>query len=181
MRISLWHGCRAIPITWTVVQGTGLVKVARLKGMLEKVQRFMKKYVSKAIFLADAGFRGCDWAQICLKLGWDYGIRVACNTFLTLANGICDRLDHLVPVNCNRYFQKVWLTKAAKLLTNMSVTWITDKKGQPEMIAIITKRLACHARLHEYSYCMSIEQSFRDDQTGGFDYGTCPLAAGPTP
>jgi len=168
-RISLRHGCRAIPIAWTVVEGKGLVKVARLKGMLEKVQRFMKKYVGEVIFLADAGFRGCDWAQICLKLGWDYGIRVACNTYLTLADGICDRLDHLVPVNCNRYFQNVWLTQAAKLLTNVSVTWTTDQDGQPEMVAIITNRLACRARLHEYDYRMSIEQSFRDDQTGGFD------------
>jgi len=168
-RVSLLHGCRAIPIAWTVVDGKGLVKVTRLKSMLEKVQRFLKKYVKRVTLLADAGFRDCDWAQLCEKLGWNYAIRVACNTYVTLPDGTSDRLDNLVPENCNRYFQKVLLTQEAKLPTNVSVTWTTDKKGQPEMVAIITDQIAGRARLREYRYRMSIEQSFRDDKSGGFD------------
>ena len=168
-RVSLRHGCRAIPLAWTIVAGEGLVKVNRLKSMVEKVQKFLKKYVKQVTFFADAGFRGCDWAQLCLKLGWNYGIRIACDTYITLPDGKSDRLDNLVPVNCNRYFQNVLLTQAAKLQTNVSVTWTTDKQDQPEMVAIITNKIACHARLREYGYRMSIEQSFRDDKSGGFD------------
>jgi Transposase DDE domain len=168
-RVSLRHGCRAIPLAWTIVAGTGMVKVTRLKSMLEKVQRFLKKYVKQVTFFADAGFRGCDWAQLCLKLGWNYGIRITYNTYISLADGKSDRLDHLVPVYCNRYFQDVLLTRVAKLRTNVSVTWTTDEQGQPEMVAIITDKIACHARLCEYLYRMSIEQSFRDDKSGGFD------------
>jgi hypothetical protein len=114
-RVSLQHGCRAIPIAWTIVEGKGLVKVTKLKGMLEKVQKFLEKYVKRVTFLADAGFRDCDWAQLCLKLGWNYAIRVACNTYITLPDGTSDRLDHLVPVNCNRYFQNVLLTRVTCL------------------------------------------------------------------
>jgi len=168
-RVSLQHGCRAIPIAWTVVAGKGLVKVAKLQGMLEKVQKFLKKHVKQVTFLADAGFRDCDWAQLCLELGWNYAIRVACNTYLTMEDGTCDRLDHWVPENCNRYFQNVLLTREAKLQTNVSVTWTTDQTGQPEMVAIITNQIACRARLREYGGRMSIEQSFRDDKSGGFD------------
>jgi hypothetical protein len=168
-RVSLRHGCRAIPLVWTIVAGDGLVKVARLKSMLEKAQRLLKKYVKQVTFFADAGFRGCDWAKLCLKLGWNYGIRVACNTIITQLDGKSGRLDHLVPVNCNRYFQNVHLTRTARLQTNVSVTWTTDKQGEPEMVAIITDRMACRARLREYGYRMSIEQSFRDDKSGGFD------------
>lgn|SRR5512145_104512 len=168
-RVSLQHGCRAIPIAWTLVAGNGLVKVTRLKSMLEKVHTFLKKHVKRVIFLADAGFRDCDWAQLCLKLGWNYAIRVACNTYITLPDGTSDRLDHFVPENCNRYFQNVLLTREAKLQTNVSVTWTTDEKGEPEMVAIITDQLACRARLREYNCRMSIEQSFRDDKSGGFD------------
>ena len=73
-RVSLRHGCRAIPLAWTIVEGEGLVKVARLQGMLEKVKNFLKNYVKQATFFADAGFRGCDWAQLCLKLGWNYSL-----------------------------------------------------------------------------------------------------------
>ena len=168
-RVSLRHGCRAIPLAWTIVAGEGLVKVTRLKSMLEKVQKFLKKYVKQVTFFADAGFRGCDWAQLCLKLGWNYGIRIACDTYITLPDGKSDRLDNLVHVNCNRYFQNVLLTQAAKLQTNVSITWTTDEQGQPEMVPIITNKIACRARLREYGYRMSIEQSFRDDKSGGFD------------
>jgi len=168
-RVSLQHGCRAIPIAWTIVEGKGLVKVSRLKSMLEKVQKFLKRYVKRVTFLADAGFRDCDWAQLCLTLGWNYAIRVACNTYVTLPDGSSDRLDHLVPENCNRYFQNVLLTQQAKLQTHVSVTWTTDKNGELVMVAIVTDQIACRARLREYSCRMSIEQSFRDDKSGGFD------------
>ena len=168
-RVSLRHGCRAIPLAWTVIEGEGLVKVNKLKDMLERVQKFMKKHVKRVTFLADAGFRDCDWAQLCLQLGWNYAIRVACNTYITLPDGTSDRLDHRVPVNCNRYFQNVLLTRKTKLQTHVSVTWTTDAKGEPEMVAIITDQIACRARLREYSLRMSIEQSFRDDKSGGFD------------
>ncbi len=168
-RISLRHGCRAIPIAWTIVEGKGLVQVNKLKSMLEKVQRFMKRYVKQVTLLADAGFRDCDWAQLCLDLGWNYAIRIACNTYITLPDGTSDRLDNWVPVNRNRYFQNVLLTRETKLQTNVSVTWTTDEKGQPEMVAIITNQIACRARLREYAGRMGIEQSFRDDKSGGFD------------
>jgi hypothetical protein len=168
-RVSLLHGCRAVPLAWTVVEGKGLVKVTKLKEMLEKVQRFLKRHVKEVLFLADAGFRDWDWAQLCTELGWNYGIRIACNTYLTLSNGMTDRLDRLVPEHQNRYFQNAWLTKEAKWQANVSVTWTTDKDGKPEMVAVMTNQIACRARLREYAKRMSIEQSFRDDKSGGFD------------
>ena len=168
-RVSLLHGGRAVPLAWTVIEGKGLVKVNKLKGMLEKVQRFLKKHVKEVLFLADAGFRDCDWAQLCEELGWNYGIRIACNTYITLPDGTSNRLDVLVPEYRNRYFQNALLTLQAKLKTNVSVTWTTDKQGKPEMVAVITNQIACRARLREYSRRMAIEQSFRDDKSGGFD------------
>ena len=167
-RISLLHGNRAVPLAWTVVEGKGLVKVGKLKSMLEKVQRFLKRHVQEVLFLADAGFRDWDWAQLCAELGWNYGIRIACNTYLTLPNGTKDRLDRLVPENQNRYFQNALLTKEAQWPANVSVTWTTDNDGKPEMVAVMTNQIACRARLREYAKRMSIEQSFRDDKSGGF-------------
>jgi hypothetical protein len=151
------------------VEGNGLVKVAKLTSMLEKAQRFLKRYVKRVTLLADAGFRDCDWAQLCQDLGWNYAIRIACNTYITLLDGTSYRLDNLVPVHRNRYFQNVLLTRETKLQTNVSVTWTTDEKGRPDMVPIITDQIACRARLREYGFRMSIEQSFRDDKSGGFD------------
>ena len=168
-RVSLLHGNRAVPLAWMVVKGKGLVKVSKLKSMLEKVQRFLKRHVKEVLFLADAGFRDWDWAQLCTELGWNYGIRIACNTYVTLPNGTMDRLDRLVPENRNRYFQNALLTKEANWQANVSVTWTTDKDGMPEMVAVMNNQIACRARLREYAKRMSIEQSFRDDKSGGFD------------
>ncbi|MCI0549966.1 MAG: transposase, partial [Anaerolineae bacterium] len=94
---------------------------------------------------------------------------MACNTYLTLPNGTSDRLDNGVPENCNRYFQNVWLTRETKFQTNISVTWTTDQKGEPEMVAISTNPIACRARLREYARRMRLEQSVREDKSGGFD------------
>ena len=168
-RVSLLHGGRAVPIAWTVVKGKGLVKVSKLKGMLEKVQRFLKEHVKEVLFLADAGFRDCDWAKLCEEFDWNYGIRIACNTYITLPDGTSNRLDALVSPYRNRYFQDALLTLQVKLKTNVSVTWTTDKQGNPEMVAVITNQIACRTRLREYGRRMSIEQSFRDDKSGGFD------------
>lgn len=169
VRVSLLHGCRAIPLAWLVVEGKGLVKVTKLKRMLEKVQRFLKRHVKEVLFLADAGFRGWEWAQLCTKLGWNYRIRIARNTYLTLPNGTTARLDRLVPENQNRYFQNALLTKEAQWQAHVAVTWTTDTEGKPELVAIMTNQIACRARLREYAKRMSIEQSFRDDKSGGFD------------
>jgi len=168
-RVSLQHGCRAIPLAWVVLPGKGLTSVKRLKTMLERVQRLLQTRVESVVFLADRGFRACDWAQLCLKLGWNYAIRVACNTYITFPDGRTGRIDAFVSPYCNRYFQNVWLTQDNKLLTNLSVTWTTAKNGQPEMVAVISNRAACRARLREYGCRMSIEQSFRDDKSGGFN------------
>ena len=43
LRVAWQQGGRAIPMGWTLVQGEGLVKVTRLQGLLEKVQKFLKK------------------------------------------------------------------------------------------------------------------------------------------
>jgi hypothetical protein len=86
-RLSLQHGCRAIPVVWTVIPGQGLTQVEKLETMLTHAAQFFQSRVKSIRFLADRGFRDCDWAQLCLKLGWNYAIRVANNTVV----GISDR------------------------------------------------------------------------------------------
>jgi len=69
-----------------------------------------------------------------------------------------------------RYYQNVQLTLESKLCTHLSVTWTEgDEKQAPELLAVMSDQLACRARLREYGARMCIEQSFRDDKSGGFD------------
>ena len=169
-RVSLRHGCRAIPLGWVVLAGTGVTSVEKLEGMLSRVARFLQGRVKRVIFLADRGFRDCDWAHLCQKLRWNYAIRVMNNTYVTLPDGRLRRIDRLgVPRGQRRYFQNVLLTREAKLRTHLSVGW-TDGNAQhaPELLAIISDQCACRLRLREYGFRMSMEESFRDDKSGGF-------------
>jgi hypothetical protein len=170
-RLSLQHGCRAIPLVWTVIPGQGLTQVEKLKTMLTRAAKFLRPRVKRVLFLADRGFRDCDWAILCQNLGWNYDIRVACNTTVQLNNFPLGRIDELeVDPEQRRYFQNVRLTRSVRLPTNLSITWTTeDGQHPPELLAIISNQVAGRQRLREYGRRMSIEQSFRDDQSGGFD------------
>ena len=88
---------------------------------------------------------------------------------MTVPHGTSERLDTWVPVKRNRYFQNVLLTRETKLPTNVSITWTTDQKGKPARLPILPDQLACRARLPEYGFRMRLQQSFRDDKSGGFD------------
>jgi hypothetical protein len=170
-RLSLVHGHRAIPLVWKVIASKGLTQAEVLEAMLTQAATFLRPRVKRVRFLADRGFRDCDWAHLCLKLGWQYNIRIQCNTTVSLANGKQQRVDELgVQPGQRRYFRNVWLTLASKLCTHLSVTWTNgDDKHEPELLAVISDRPACSARLREYAPRMCIEQSFRDDKSGGFD------------
>lgn len=170
-RLSLRHGCRAIPLVWVVVAGPGLIQVEKLETLLTRAAKFLRPRVKQVRFLADRGFRDCDWAILCLTLGWNYNIRITCNTLVTPDRGAQVRIDHLgVRPGHTRYLQQVHLTAERKLCAHLSVTWTRgDDRHAPELLAVISHQAACRQRLREYGWRMSIEQSFRDDQSGGFD------------
>jgi hypothetical protein len=170
-RLSLEHGCRAVPLGWVVLEGKGLTQVETLKTMLQQVADFLNPRVKSVVFLADRGFRDCDWANLCLEFGWHYDIRLAYNTYVTLEDGKQCAIEALgvQPGQCG-YFQNVKVTQDEKLQGNLSVTWTDGKRGKKiEIVAILSDRSATKARLDEYALRMRIEESFRDDQSGGFD------------
>lgn len=170
-RLSLVHGCRAIPLVWKVIPGKGLTQVEVLEPMPTQAADFLRPRVKQVRFLADRGFRDWDWADLCLKLGWHYNIRIQYNTTVTLENGWQGRVDTLgVKPGQRRYFQNVRLTLKQKGSGHLSVTWTEgDAQHPPELLAVISDEPAGRARLREYGVRMDIEQSFRDDKSGGFD------------
>ena len=170
-RLSFVHGCRAIPLWWVVVSGKGLVKCERLTELFGQVALFLAPYVRSVTCLADRGFRDHDWAQLCQQVGWNYRIRVARNTYLTYRSGQRCRIDRL-GVRRGRVLclNDVRLTLHDQFLTHLSVAWsLGDAQHAPELVAVISNQRAHPQRLDEYGLRMQIEESFRDDKSGGFD------------
>ena len=170
-RMSLSHCYRALPLAWMTIAGAGLVQVEACAPLFEQVL-YLLPAVASVTFLADRGFRDTDWAEKCLKLGWNYVIRVANNTYVTLADGRQVSIQHLgVPRGRRRYYMNVRLTKDKAFVCNLMVTWTTPKKPgeRAELCAVITNLRPCHQHLKWYLKRMHVEESFRDDKSGSFD------------
>ena len=175
-RLSLSHCFRAIPLTWLVVKGPGLITVEKCEALLDEAAQLLRR-VATVTFLADRGFRDKDWARKCLKLRWNYGIRVANNTGVTLADGRMLAINTLgVKPGQPRYFQNVRLTAEADWACNLAVTWTKATPKQPaELCAIAMNLTACSRTLKDYLKRMHIEESFRDEKSGSFDLDATKL------
>ena len=170
-RLSLVHKNRAIPLVWKVIPGKGNTRVSQLEGMLTQAAEVLNGSVGSVTLLADRGFRDHHWAALCLRLDWQYVLRLPANTWVNLPDGWSGRIDQLAgPQGRRRFYPQVTLTKKATLTTALSVGWTQPTAQQPaEWIAVISDQPAGPARLRAYGKRMLIEQSFKEDKSGGFD------------
>jgi hypothetical protein len=121
--------------------------------------------------LADRGFRDWDWARLCHRLGWEYVIRITANTWVSLPDGWRGRIEQLgVLPGQVRTYGAAWLTHEQQWWAPLTVGWTQgDEQHAPELLALISSKGAAPARIREYGHRMQVEQSFRDDQSAGFD------------
>jgi hypothetical protein len=170
LRVSLSHCYRALPLAWEVSTSKGTVELESCQAMLNHVAHLLKR-TRRVTFLADSGFRDRDWARACQTLGWDYIIRLACNTTLTLACG--RRLsaeDFHIRVGERRFLWDVRITQEADWTCNIAITWTRATSNRPaELCVLMTNLEPSGWVLRHYLKRMHIEQSFRDEQSGGFD------------
>ena len=170
VRLSLVHAGRAIPLAWLVVTGTGLVQAERLQTVFRQVADCLRPYARSVRCLADRGFRDHDWAELCQAVGWHYHLRITRNTHLHLRTGRPMRLDgFLLKRGRILCLNAVRLTLETPFVTNLSMTWSRgDATHAPELVIVISDERAHPDRLSAYALRMAIEQSFRDDKSGGF-------------
>jgi hypothetical protein len=167
LRMGLSHALRALPLSWLVITGPGLVQVEAADSLLSETQSLLA-HVATATLIADRGFRDTDWAAKCLALGWHYLIRVANNTQVYLPNGRCVSIDALgVQPGQRRYFRNVGLTREKAFACHLIVTWTEATAKQPaELCAIMTDRRPCFQTLRDYLKRMHVEEGFRDEKSG---------------
>ncbi len=170
LRVSLSHCYRALPLDWQVVTSKGLVELETCNLMLDQVAGLLKR-TRRVTFLADRGFRDRDWARKCQSLGWCYIIRLANNTTITLANGRCCTAEELdIKPGQRRYLWNVPITQAADWCCHLAITWTHASAGCPaELCVLMTNLEPSGWVLRHYLKRMHIEESFRDDKSGGFD------------
>ena len=147
-RLSLVHKNRAIPLAWKVIPGKGNPRISLLEGMLTQAAAVLNGSVGSVTLFADRGFRDHQWAKLCLRLGWQYVIRLPANTWVGLPMGWAGRIDQVaVAGGRRRYYPQVTLTQQAALTCALSVGWTQPTAQQPaEWIAVISSLPAGRGR-----------------------------------
>jgi Transposase DDE domain len=169
LRVSLSHCYRALPLAWEVVTNKGNVELDVCATMLDHVAKLLKR-MRRVTFLADRGFRSRDWARKCRELDWDYIIRIANNTMITFPGGVQRAADQLgIKKGERRYLPNVRVTLEADWLCNLAITWTRATPTCPaELCVVMTNLDPSGWVLRHYLKRMHIEESFRDDKSGGF-------------
>ena len=169
-RLSLSHCFRALPLAWEVVTSKGLVSLEVCEQMLDRVAKLLS-HTRRVAFLADRGYRNRDWARKCRSLNWDYIIRIANNTTITFADGHTTTAQDLgIKPGQRRYLPGVRLTLEADWECNLAITWTrATTKCPSELCVVMTNLHADGWVLRHYLKRMHIEESFRDDKSGGFN------------
>jgi hypothetical protein len=170
LRVSLSHCYRALPLDWEVVTSKGNVELDTCDTMLEHVAVLLKR-TRRVTFLADRGFRDRDWARKCHALGWRYIIRLANNTTITFPDGRQYGVDELgITPGQRRYLWNVRITQDADWQCHLAITWTRATETCPaELCVVMTNLEPSGWVLRHYLKRMHIEESFRDDKSGGFD------------
>lgn len=170
LRVSLSHCYRALPLAWDVVTNKGNVELDVCDTMLDHVAKLLKR-TRRVTFLADRGFRDRAWARKSRRLGWDYIIRIANNTTITFPGGVVATAETLgIKPGERRYLPNVRLTLEADWTCNLAITWTRPTPTCPaELCVVMTNLTPSGWVLRHYLKRMHIEESFRDDKSGGFD------------
>jgi hypothetical protein len=170
LRVSLSHCYRALPLAWEVVTSQGNVELDVCATMLEHVARLLKP-MRRITLLADRGFRSREWARKCCELKWDYIIRIANNTTITFPGGVQHAADQLgVKPSERRYLPNLRVTLEADWVCNLAITWTrATPTSEAELCVLMTNLRPSGWVLRHYLKRMHIEESFRDDKSGGFD------------
>lgn len=170
LRLSLSHCYRALPLAWEVVTNKGNVELDVCDTMLDDVAQLLNR-TRRVTFLADRGFRNRAWARKCQTLGWDYIIRIANNTLITFPGGVVATAEMLnIKQGEKRYLPNVCITLEADWACNLAITWTRATPTCPaELCVLMTNLRPSGWVLRHYLKRMHIEESFRDDKSGGFD------------
>jgi hypothetical protein len=176
LRVSLSHCYRALPLAWEVVTSKGNVELECCDAMLDQVASLLSP-TRRVTFLADRGFRDRDWAHKCRSLHWDYIIRIANNTLISFPGGLVARADCLgIKPGQRRYLPNVHLTLLADWNCNLAITWTRATQNCPsELCVLMTNLHPTGWVLRHYLKRMQIEESFRDEKSGGFDLDSSRL------
>jgi len=175
-RLALVYRGRAVPLVWQVYERQSvMLAYAFYRPLLDHVLTLLPPD-ARVVLLGDRGFRTTDVMQWCADhKPWHFRLRLQGTQLVRLPDR---RLLALSELGLQRGqaggVQQVYLGLEAYGPINIALAWLDGPKTEPWYIA--TDETATLTTLSDYSLRMDIDESFRDDKSGGFQLEDCELS-----
>lgn len=171
-RIALVYRDRAIPLVWRSFETQSHSLSFSAYEPLLAIAAELLSDTRSVTLLGDRGFGNTQLMLWCRRRGWHFALRIKRSRKLKLASGRPARLsDYAVaPGDCFGLSGVTLSGRDARRLGAIQIFVAQSDKPDAETWYIASDRPDGCAVIAAYAMRMSIEHSFRDDKSGGFDW-----------
>jgi len=176
-RVSVCFRGRAFPLCWkTFDTRSHSISYACYVAVLEQALALIPARCQVTL-LGDRGFGHRQLMKWCTKVGWHFVLRLKADSTVLLPDGSRRRLDAWRPrPNDLLHLAGVRLLAASGEIIGPLHVYITQAPAPAtEAWYLASDRLGGCAVIADYGCRMRIEQSFRDDKSGGWNWEDSPL------
>ena len=169
--VRLAYRKRALPLAWVCYSPDELPEPMPelIRTVLDRVRSCLPGGC-EVVLLADRGLAWPLLVDFCRENGWHYVLRLQSSTRVRLPDGSEQAVRDLAPrigsrwLGCAEAFKKAGWRGASVV-----ATW---QRGMKEPWLLLTDRRASLRHCRAYGKRMWVEESFRDDKSSGFGWGS---------
>lgn len=167
IRLVVVHRGRGLTLAWRVIKhGSSSVAYVDYQRLLEEAAERVPSGV-KVVVLADRGFVQTELMEAIDSRGWGYRIRLKANSWIKRhGHGWCQLNTFHLAAGEALLLQTVRLHKGAQL-GPVHIALARHPNG--EFWAVLSNQETTLKTLQEYGFRFSIEESFLDDKSNGFE------------
>ncbi len=175
IRACLIYRGRAIPLAWRVMHHRSTqVSFEAYQPVLDQVCAIMPAG-HRITLLADRGFVHERLLHYLRKHQWHFRLRLPGDTLVHLgAQHISAVRELCPPAGESRFFQEVSILGAAVGPVHLALATLVDQPDDPWFV--VSDEPTDAKTLDEYSLRFDIEETFRDEKSGGYQLQTSRLA-----
>jgi len=175
IRACLVYRGRAISLAWRALRHRSTqVSFEAYQPVLDQVRAMMPP--GRVItLLADRGFVHQRLLTYCQCSGWHFRLRLPGDTLIHLsAQPVAAVRDLCPPAGQDRFFQEVSILGAAVGPVHLALAALVDQPDDPWFV--VSDEPTDARTLDEYGLRFSIEETFRDEKSGGYQIHLSQLA-----
>ncbi len=175
IRACLVYRGRAIPLAWRVMRHRSTqVSFEAYQPVLDQVCAIMPAGQVMTL-LADRGFQHEQLLDYLPKLQWHFRLRLKGSTLVHLPGQPISAVKELCPpAGESRFFQQVSILGAAVGPVSLALTCLLEQPDDPWFV--VSDEPTDAKTLDEYGLRFDIEETFRDEKSGGYQLQTSRLA-----